>query len=787
MSEHRRPPHHHTRMQHTPTPPAADAAPAVPTPARALPTGAWLLAGSIAGTLAPQAAWAQEATPMADTAPKIVITGRRLAPEGKDALLATRSRIGKGEQDLRDIPQSVTVLTEKLLDDRHLDTVKEALRTTAGISFLAAEGGEEDVRLRGLSLQATGDVFVDGVRDPAFYERDTFALDRIEVLRGSAGLLFGRGSTGGAVNQVSKQARLWEDGQVDLTVGSHRYRRLVVDHNTPLSDSAALRISAMATNADNNGSGSALDKRGLALNLREGIGQRDEWSVSLYHLDNRNGIAYGMPWIRPTANAAVETTTVLPVDPTTRYGMASDINHGSATHGTVTHTHRLDGARPGDGEGEWRTTLRIGNYTRDQRASTIRFAPASAQGGTAVGLDTLGPGTVLTRGTQLKIQDMDTLHLQSDLRRTQQIAGWTHAWTVGFDAALEDRTVYGARTAAQGGVDLVKPNTTIGTPDDGAWIDESRRVLRTTSAYRSRGWGVYAQDLVTVAPAWKLLLGLRHDRLKGDYDAYGTPTSATDPGALSTYRMAIGAWSRRAAVLFQPDERHSVHLSAATSFNTSGDTYSLGAANAETPPEQSLNVELGGRHASADQRLSLRWAVFRTTKLHERNTDPLLPVVTLSGRRHVAGVELEVAGRVGSAWELLASMTWLPDARVDQAAACPSTGACAQAAAGEREGDRPALTPRYSGSLWATWQADPRWRFGAGLNLRGRQTPTRATWEVPAFATLDLMAEHTLSEAVTAKLNLTNVANRLYADQLYPGHYVPGTGRLLQMTVSWRY
>jgi catecholate siderophore receptor len=106
------------------------------------------------------------------------------------------------------------VVTEKLMDDRKIDTVKEALKMTSGITFLAAEGGEEDVRLRGFPLNTTGDLFIDGMRDPAFYDRDTFNMDRIEVLRGSASMLFGRGSTGGAVNQVSKQARLLDENQV---------------------------------------------------------------------------------------------------------------------------------------------------------------------------------------------------------------------------------------------------------------------------------------------------------------------------------------------------------------------------------------------------------------------------------------------------------------------------------------------------------------------------------------------------------------------------------------------
>ena len=165
------------------------------------------------------------------------------------------------------MPQSVTVVTEKLIDDRNLDTMKEVLRNTSGITFLAAEGGEEDIRLRGFSLQATGDVFVDGMRDPAFYERDTFFLDRLELLRGSASMLFGRGSTGGAVNQVSKTPRLIDENQVDVTMGNHAYVRAVGDFNLKLGESSALRLGTMVTKADNNGAGSSLDKRGLAAHL----------------------------------------------------------------------------------------------------------------------------------------------------------------------------------------------------------------------------------------------------------------------------------------------------------------------------------------------------------------------------------------------------------------------------------------------------------------------------------------------------------------------------------------
>ncbi len=747
-----------------------------------LPIGAMLLAASF-GSFA-------QNTQTEKTLGTVTVREKAEELEGKDSLRATETNIGKGKQKLRDIPQSVTVVTERLMDDRNLDTVKDALKNTAGISFLAAEGGEEDIRLRGFSLQATGDVFVDGIRDPAFYERDTFNLDRLEVLRGSASMLFGRGSTGGAVNQVSKMPRLMDENQVDLTLGSHNHKRIVADFNQQTGESSALRINAMKTTADNNGSGSALDKSGIAGAYRWGIGERDEFMASVYHLENKNGMNYGLPWIKPTATSPVSSTTVLPLDPTAYYGMASDRNHGSATHFTGSHTHRFDA------DSELKTQIRKGYYERDQRASTIRFAAQASQpGGQAVSLATFGPNTVLTRGAPLKIQDMDTLHVQSDFSKKFEALGYKHELLAGVDLATEDKTVYAARSAgAQGGVTLTKPNTTIGTPNDGAWVNEDSRVLRVNNQYASTAWGTYAQDLIQLTPHWKVLGGLRYDSLKGNYDSFGNPTNATSNGPKTNYRMNVGEWSKRAGVLFQPNQQDSYHFSYGTSFNTSGDSYSLGSTNADTPPEQSINMELGAKLDSADKRFTTRLALFHAIKKNERNTDPLLtvpgtstPLVTLNGERYVRGIEIDISGRLTPKWEVFGSYAWMPDAKVTKAAPCPASGSCTQNTPGERVGDRPALIPEYSGTLWNTYQLTSQWRIGAGLTYRGKQKPTRSEFEVPAFVVGDVMAEYRVNDEFTLKGNVSNVTNKLYADQLYPGHYVPGAGRLVQLTGSYKF
>lgn len=742
---------------------------------RHLPFGMALMAASLG-------AMAQGQGDGEKTLATVNVVGAVEVESGKDSLRVSETGIGKGRQQLRDIPQSVTVVTEKLIDDRNLDTVKEALKNTAGITFLAAEGGEEDIRLRGFALGATGDIFIDGMRDPAIYDRDTFNLDRMEVLRGSASMLFGRGSTGGAVNQVTKKPSLMSENQLDITLGSHDYVRLVGDLNIATGNKSALRVNAMHTKADNNGSGSALDKYGLAAAYSWGIGDDNEFQVSLFHLDNKNGINYGIPFIAPYPGAPATDRRLLPLDPDAYYGAASDYNHSSGSIATFSHLHRFDW------DGELKTQFRVGEFERDQRSGAIRLAAAALQpGGVAATLQTFGPDTVLTRGTHLKIQDMDNLHAQSDYNGKHRLFGLRHEVLAGIDYSREKKVVYAARNAAQGGVTITKPTTTVGTPDDGARVDESSRVLRVNNKYVARGVGAYLQDMIELTPTWKLVAGLRFDKLEGDYDQYAIPNNAPGPVTTTPYTMKVSEWSKRVGVLYQPSDRHSFHASYGTSFNTSGDAYSLGASNADTPPEQSINMEIGAKLDSADKRFTTRMAIFHSTKLNERNTDPDLPVVTLSGRRHVSGFEIDAAGRLTHDWEIYGSYMWMPNAKVDKAAPCPSSGQCLQGAPGEREGDRPALTPEHSGTIWTTYKLTPQLRLGAGINFRGKQKPTRSEFHVPAYVTGDLMAEYHVNDDFTLKANLTNVTNKLYADQLYPAHYVPGAGRLLQLTGSYRF
>jgi catecholate siderophore receptor len=222
-----------------------------------------------------------------------------------------------------------------------------------------------------------------------------------------------------------------DESEISATLGSYRYRRITGDFNIRTGESAGLRINAMATQADSNGAGASLDKRGVAASYRFG-------SVS-----------------------------------------------------------------------ELKTTVRSGKYTRDQGSGAIRFCQNSVTNPTCpiplVALDTINSTTVLTRGNSNKFTAL----------------GLRHEVLAGVDLVLERKRVYSLSA-------VTKPNTTIGTIDDGASVIEASQTQTLASAFQSNSLGLYAQDLLQAAPDWKLLGGLRFDQMRGTYDninAGGTASS----------------------------------------------------------------------------------------------------------------------------------------------------------------------------------------------------------------------------------------------------------------------
>ena len=711
-----------------------------------LPLGAFLIAAS-AG------AWSQPANPPAATLPTVTVRDDAEVPQTKNDLRTTRTQIGKGTQELKDIPQSITVQTERLIDDRNLDDFREVLRSTAGVTFQAGETGEEDVRLRGFSLQQAGDIYRDGLRDAPLYERDTFNEDRVEVLKGSASMLFGKGSTGGVVNQVSKQPFGMTQHEVDYTLGTGNLHRLTGDFNFHTGQDAAFRVNVMRHKADNWGAES--DRWGIAPAFRWGIGTANEFSIAAYHAEINNIPLYAHRW-------RLENGRIRPTVPAKNYyGLASDYNDSVASYLTLGHKHRFVAG------GQLETRLRHGRFERDLWATVPNWSTAAP----------ITDSTVVSRASNKGRVGVSKLtQLQSDYTNSFDWGGRRHDLIAGLDLYKDDAERNQNFTQPGAG----RPPTTIGQPDDGARVADNRGTL-AMNTFDASNIGIYAQDTVTLAPAWKLVGGLRFDRFKGSY------RNAT--GALTSERTD-NLWSPRVGVLYQPDANSSYYASYGTSYNTSGDAYQFAininngtARTANTPPEKSRNFEVGGKWELFDKRALLGLAAFYSEKYNERNTDPDVAATQelLSGKRHAAGLEFNLAGSITPRWDIFFNHTWIPLAKIDDS----NVRGNAAGTGPQLEGDRPALTPRHSGSLWTTYRVLPKLRVGAGLTYRGEQNPEGQRHITAAgFATVDAMAEYTFNEVWSAKLNVTNLTDKLYADALYRGFYAPGAPRRVELTVK---
>ncbi|WP_374400990.1 TonB-dependent receptor, partial [Niveibacterium sp.] len=235
-----------------------------------------------ASLLAAQGAHAQSSNEAAESTLKEVPVEatREVQDAPRQTYQPGATTIGKSKQLPRDIPNTYTAVPEQLTRDRGQDTMREALSNVAGITFNAGEGGRigDNMNIRGFS--AVNDIYIDGMKDVGQYNRDLFNNDRVEVLKGGASMLFGRGTTGGVINQVSKQAYLMDQTRLSGTLGFDNYQRITADVNQRIGDEAAVRVNAMYTTGEPGREGPETNRIGVAPSVRWGIGTADEFNLA---------------------------------------------------------------------------------------------------------------------------------------------------------------------------------------------------------------------------------------------------------------------------------------------------------------------------------------------------------------------------------------------------------------------------------------------------------------------------------------------------------------------------
>ncbi|MBL8471481.1 MAG: TonB-dependent siderophore receptor [Rhodocyclaceae bacterium] len=693
--------------------------------------------------------WAQAQTAPADTTlPEVrVKDAADAAPSG---LQGGVTRVGKLPQLPRDVPQALTVLPRQLIEETNANTLKEALRNVAGLTFNAAEGGRigDNMNLRG--FYSFGDLYLDGIRDTAQYNRETFNLNQVDVLRGSAAMLFGRGQAGGVVNQVSKEPEAADFARAGVTLGSERYRRATADLNKGLGEQAALRLNLMTTDAGSTRDVVESKRMGVAPSLRLGIGTDDEFLLSAYYLQTRNIPDYGLPYGRDHRPLDVPAQRF--------YGTRSDYEDNDTTMLTGRHVHRFSR------DTELRTVVRVADYRRELWAVAPRLPGAAP----------VTDASPINRQRQARGGEEQTYTLQSDLTTRFATGRFKHELLAGVEVLVERASRWSYNSDAT----AVAPPTTVGdpNPDDPLPGTYGNRVRNAINSYKGLSTGVYLQDVVELAPHWKMLAGLRRDDMRADYQIVNNTFNGPA-------NIDFGEWSFRTGLSWQPDDVGHYYLSFSDSFNPTADLYQL-SANDPFPPERSRTLELGAKWDVLDGDLSLRTSLYRAEKEWERNTDLESSGGLLSKKRHTDGLELEASGRLTRNWETFATLSFMR-ARIDEHLNPNLIGM------------RPRNTPPLSYSLWTTYKFAPHWKVGGGVEGKSARLAYAATSTTAVPVTPNIAPSYQRWDAMLAyaagnhalRVNLFNLFNTRYYESVYEngGHVVPGAQRTLQISFDYKF
>ena len=164
--------------------------------------------------------------------------------EQRETYKVERTKVAtKTDTPLRNIPQSISVVTDEQIRDQDMQSMADVVRYVPGVQMAQGEGHRDAPILRGNT--STADFFVDGMRDDVQYLRDLYNVDRVEILKGPSGMIFGRSASGGLINRVTKQAN-WADGhELGLTYGSWQNRRMTGDFNQGVNENVAVRLTAL--------------------------------------------------------------------------------------------------------------------------------------------------------------------------------------------------------------------------------------------------------------------------------------------------------------------------------------------------------------------------------------------------------------------------------------------------------------------------------------------------------------------------------------------------------------
>lgn len=662
--------------------------------------------------------------------PTVVVTGTAETSATKGYVGYEEADVTRNQRPVKEVPQTIDVLDIQKNKNYGTNDLSAILEGNAGIDAAYDMRGES-ILIRGFSADAS-DIYRDGVRESGQVRRSTANIERVEILKGPASVLYGRSAGGGVINMVSKFADFNTRRSVGLGYGSWAQRTATLDINQKVNEHVALRLTGEVARA--NSFRSAIHSRGEMLSPSVTVRAGQLSWTGQYTYDS----AWRVPDRGPTKNVYA--------------AMGVPYDQGFA--------------RPGDFVRDdlrvWRSDLNYALSSNWDLRWQLAHRDASQDFDHYFGGTYNAARGVLDQSYAWQETSNQTLSSALTLNGRVKTGGLTHHLTMGLDLSRErrDPTLATLRNQA------IDPFS-----DPASWPRVNPRPPATTiNRHRGNASGLFIQDLIGLTPTLKVLVGGRYDR----YEFGSTDINSKH----SSYRGS--AFSPNAGVVWDITPTHTAYASWNKSFAPYGGNGYLGVTATADPatfnasPEQSRQFEVGIKSEWLDRRLSTTLSIYDLERANIRyrpNPDDLTHWA-VRGKERSRGIELSTLGRVHPQWYLRGSLG-LMSAKVVEDKASP-----------QREGWPLNNTSRVTSNLFVRYAPRP-WYAEVGVTHLGKRlyTTSQGTPEnLPGFTRVDAMVGYT-----HANWNFTFAVHNVFNTRYWRASSMPGSPRAFTLKGSYQF
>ncbi|MGK2963726.1 MAG: TonB-dependent receptor [Gemmatimonadaceae bacterium] len=654
-------------------------------------------------------------------------TGRRYAPG--------YSRTGTKMPALpRDVPQSLVTISGQLVRDQAMQGLSDVVRLVPGATMGQGEGNRDQVTIRGNN--STADFFVDGVRDDAQYFRDLYNLERVEALKGSNAMVFGRGGGGGILNRVTKEANWRTRYEATAEGGTFGARRISTDIQQNISSRFAARLNSVHENSDLYRDAGFIERSGFNPTLTFGTrSRRTRVSLGYEFFDDKRTADRGIPSFM---GKPVDT------DPRTFFGNPEE-SRSAATVSNAQATISHDAG-----------AVQVRNHTRF--ADYDKF------------YQNIFPGSVNANGTTVAISGYNNstgrrnVFNQTDLNWNVRTGSVVHDILVGAEIGRQSssslrHTAYFDGDVTTVHVPVADPRLESGMTFRQSSADASNETRVTTSS-------VYIQDQVALAPWLRIIGGARYERFDLRFE---------DLRSDAVRRRDDTMFSPRAGLIVKPADVVSLYASYGVSFLPgSGDQFaSLTEITAALEPERFANYEAGVKWDVLD-RLALTAAAYQLDRTNTRAIDPAdSRNLIQTGEQRSRGFEMGATGSATPRWHLAAGFA-RQSAKIVSATAASPAGATVP------------LVPSTSVSLWNRYDLTSRFAAALGaIHQSSMYAGIDNSVKLPAFERFDAAVYAGLGLGLSAQLNIENLFDTRYFPTAHSNNNItPGSPRSARLAIT---